>query len=221
MASTTFTPLVAEPGALRHRSHAAIAWRRFRRHHMALLGLVILLVFALAAACAPLITHYGVDEQDLFSTLQPPSAEHVLGTDDLGRDVLTRLLYGGRISLTVGIVAALLSTVIGLAVGAIAGYYGGLVDAALMRLVDLLLAFPTIFLLLILFSIVRASVFTDRLAWRIRLAVPGADCAWRVARATPKRVRRSSPRARPEQRAHHRASPAAKHPRGSDSHHNA
>ncbi len=123
-------------------------------------GLVLLTVFVLAAILAPVLSPHGVDEQDLFAQLQPRSSEHLLGTDDLGRDVLTRLLYGGRVSLMVGILSALMSTVIGVVVGALAGYYGGKLDNILMRLVDLLLAFPAIFLLLILFAIIPRSVWT-------------------------------------------------------------
>lgn len=142
------------------RSHLRIAWKRFTKHRVALLGLVILALLALASILAPVFAPYGVNQQDLFAQLQPPSNTHLLGTDDLGRDVLTRLLYGGRVSLSIGIVAALIATVVGIVVGAVAGFFGGIVDNILMRLVDLLLAFPAIFLLLILFSIIPASVFS-------------------------------------------------------------
>jgi peptide/nickel transport system permease protein len=139
------------------QSHYRIAWRRFRHHRLALVGLIILGLLAFGAIFAPWLTRYGVDEQDLFNQLAPPSAQHLLGTDTLGQDVWTRLLYSGRLSLSIGILAAATSTLIGVVVGAVAGYYGGLVDAILMRLVDLLLAFPAFFLLLILFSIIQAS----------------------------------------------------------------
>jgi len=140
------------------RSHLRIAIRRFTQHRVAMLGLVILAIMILASIFAPLLAPYGVNQQDLFAQLQPPSAHHLLGTDDLGQDVLTRLLYGGRISLSIGIIAALISMVIGVVVGALAGYFGGILDNVLMRFVDLLLAFPAIFLLLIIFSIVPGSV---------------------------------------------------------------
>jgi peptide/nickel transport system permease protein len=160
MSSTSLTSPAFAEVALSSRSHARIAWLRFRRHRLALIGLLVLAVMVLSAIFAPLLSRYGVDEQDLFNQLQPPSSEHPLGTDDLGRDELTRLLYGGRVSLTVGLLAALLSTTIGVVVGALAGYYGGMIDGVLMRLVDLLLAFPAIFLLLILFSVIQATVFS-------------------------------------------------------------
>lgn len=139
------------------QSHLHIAWRRFRRHRVALAGLCILSLLILASIFAPFLTPYSPAQQDLFDQLAPPNSAHLLGTDNLGQDVWTRMLYGGRTSLSIGVLSALLSTVIGVALGAIAGYYGRFVDAILMRFVDLLLAFPSIFLLLILFSIIQAS----------------------------------------------------------------
>lgn len=132
--------------------------RRFVRHRLAMAGVVMLAVIVLAAVFAPLLTPYDPAEQDLFAITQPPSPAHPLGTDELGRDLLARLLYGGRVSLTVGVASALIATAIGVLVGAMAGYYGGWVDNALMRLVDVLLAFPSLFLLLILFSLIRPSL---------------------------------------------------------------
>ncbi|MFO7271671.1 MAG: ABC transporter permease, partial [Sphaerobacter thermophilus] len=152
------TPLLPDP-ARAGRSHARIAWERFRRHRLAMIGLVILGVLTLLAVLAPVIAPYGPDEQDLFSITTPPSREHWLGTDELGRDVLTRVMYGGRVSLSVGLAAALISTLIGVVVGAVAGFYGRWVDAALMRFIDLMLAFPALFFLLVLFTIVSASVW--------------------------------------------------------------
>jgi peptide/nickel transport system permease protein len=139
------------------RSHLRIAWQRFRHHKVALAGLLLFALLALGSIFAPLLTPYAVDQQDLFDQLAPPNAHHLLGTDTLGQDVWTRLLYGGRTSLSIGILSALLSTVIGVIVGAVSGFYGRWIDAVLMRAVDLLLAFPAIFLLLILFSIIQAS----------------------------------------------------------------
>jgi peptide/nickel transport system permease protein len=139
------------------QSHLRIAWRRFRHHRAAMAGLVLFSLLALAALFAPLLTHYGPNQQDLFDQLGAPNGSHLMGTDSLGQDVWSRMLYGGRVSLSIGILSALLSVVIGVVVGAVAGFYGKWVDAVLMRVVDLLLAFPAIFLLLILFSIVQAS----------------------------------------------------------------
>ncbi len=140
------------------RSPWRLALDRLRKAKLALVGLVALLLLTLAAVFAPAIAPYGENEIDLFLITSPPSAEHPLGTDDLGRDQLSRLIWGGRVSLLVGLATALLSTAIGVLVGAVAGYAGGWVDAALMRFVDVMLAFPAIFLLLILFSIAGSSV---------------------------------------------------------------
>ena len=135
-----------------------LAFERLRRTKLALLGALIVAVVALLALFADAVAPYGENEIDLFNITAQPSAEHRLGTDELGRDELTRLIYGGRVSLLVGVTAALLSAAIGIVVGAVAGYRGGWVDAALMRFVDVMLAFPAIFLLLILFSIHGSSV---------------------------------------------------------------
>ena len=123
-----------------------VVGRRFRRDRMAMAGLVVIAVLALSAACAPLLTPYDVNptlnSEALDQARQSPSLHHPFGTDELGRDQLTRVLYGGRISLLVGLSVAVASSLIGTAVGAIAGYFGGWVDQVLMRLVDLLLVLP-------------------------------------------------------------------------------
>src|SRR5579864_7809732 len=139
----------------------ALAWVRFRRHRMALAGVVVLAVVVGAVVLAPLLTRYNPTALDPDHSLAPPGSAHVLGTDDLGRDEFARLLYGGRISLMVGTTAMLLGTAIGVTLGSVAGYMGGWTDTAVMRLVDLILCFPAIFLLLILLNWTagRAPVF--------------------------------------------------------------
>jgi peptide/nickel transport system permease protein len=150
-----FAPdLISRPA----RSPWQIAVARFRKSKLAILGLIIILLMSLAAIFADVLAPYGENEIDLFNITAPPSSAHWLGTDELGRDELSRLIYGARVSLVVGVGAALLATVIGIAVGALAGYYGGWVDSMLMRFVDIILAFPAIFLLLILFSMRGSSV---------------------------------------------------------------
>ncbi len=118
------------------------AWARLRRNHMAVAGGVILLVIALACIVGPWISSYGYEEQDLVLGASPPSARHWLGTDTFGRDLLVRILHGGRISLMVGLIATFVALVIGVTWGAIAGYAGGRVDAVMMRIVDILYALP-------------------------------------------------------------------------------
>ncbi len=118
------------------------AWRRLRRNRAALLGLLIIAAFALAALSAPLILSTDPIEQDLDAQLSPPSRQHWLGTDDLGRDLLTRIVYGGRTSLTVGIVSVLLALSVGTVLGLVAGFYGRWADSVTMRTMDIMLAFP-------------------------------------------------------------------------------
>jgi peptide/nickel transport system permease protein len=142
------------------RSPWQIAIARFRRSKLALLGLLVITVMSLTAIFADAIAPYGENEIDLFNITAKPSAEHWLGTDELGRDELSRLIFGARVSLLVGVGAALISTAVGIVVGSLAGYYGGWLDSALMRFVDVILAFPAIFLLLIFFSIQGSSVVT-------------------------------------------------------------
>jgi peptide/nickel transport system permease protein len=127
-----------------------MVWRAFRRHKPAMVGLSIMVIFALASILAPLITPYDPEKTELSRMLEPPSADHIMGTDELGRDLLTRILYGGRVSLSIGVMAMGLAVVVGAAVGGLAGYYGGWVDNVLMRLTDMMLAFPQLFVLIIL-----------------------------------------------------------------------
>src|SRR5688572_27369734 len=136
------------------RSPWQLAWSRFKRAKLAIAGVIVLAIIVVVAILADRIAPYGQNDIDLFSIkVAPGTGDHLLGTDELGRDVLSRLMYGARLSLTIGIAAALISTVIGVVLGAIAGYYGGWIDGMLMRFVDLMLAFPSIFLLLVFFSV--------------------------------------------------------------------
>ncbi len=128
------------------------AWLCFRRHRAAIAGAVALVLVTGGALFAPLLTPYRPTVLDPDHALEGPSVGHPLGTDDLGRDELARVLYGGRISLLVGVTAMLLGSIIGVTLGSLAGYLGGWVDTAVMRLVDLVLSFPAIFLLLILLN---------------------------------------------------------------------
>jgi peptide/nickel transport system permease protein len=119
-----------------------IVWMKLKKNKLALLSIIILSLFIVASILAPLIAPYEIDEIDLDNIEEPPSSEHLLGTDDLGRDVLSRILFGGRVSLTVGIVASIMQITIGVSLGAIAGYFGGIVDSIIMRVVDIIMCFP-------------------------------------------------------------------------------
>ena len=120
-------------------------------------GLLVLLVFLLSIF-APLIAPYNPSTIDIKNILVGPGFNHLLGTDDLGRDVLSRMLWGGRISLEVGFVAVGIATIIGIILGALAGYYGGYIDSGIMRMVDIMLSIPTIFLVLAVIAILEPSI---------------------------------------------------------------
>ena len=124
--------------------------RMLRENHLAAVSAVVILLFALAAVCAPLLAPYDPNEMDLMRSLVAPCAAHPLGTDDAGRDILSRLLFGSRISLLVGVIPALVSMVIGAVLGAVSGYLGGWVDTLIMRLADIMLAFPSILLVMVI-----------------------------------------------------------------------
>jgi peptide/nickel transport system permease protein len=126
------------------------AFCRFLRHKVALVGAAIILLLALGAILAPHLTPYEFDQLDLATMSATPSTSHLLGTDSLGRDILTRVLYGGRISLTIGVLAMSVATTIGTALGMLAGFFGGWVDNAVSALVDLMLSLPTLFILILL-----------------------------------------------------------------------
>jgi len=135
---------------------AQIVWKQFRRHPAAIFGLTIMSILILASVFAFLSPYdpNGVDQANRFA---PLSLSHPMGTDRSGRDILTRVLYGGRISLTVGLLAVVTSVTIGCAVGIPAGYYGGTVDNLLMRFADLALCFPRLFILILLFFLLREA----------------------------------------------------------------
>src|SRR5580700_2271926 len=134
------------------------AWRRFRRHRLAVASAAILALIVLSVALGPLIWRVPINDIDFGATLQPPSWQHPFGTDDLGQDLLARMLYGGRISIAVGLAAMLVSVVVGTLVGALAGISRGSVDAALMWLTDLFLSLPQLPLLLLIIYLFRDSL---------------------------------------------------------------
>jgi peptide/nickel transport system permease protein len=132
--------------------------RRFLRHRLAVIGGVALIVMAVAAILAPLVAPYDPNAIDLTRISQPPSADHWLGTDRVGRDTLSRVIYGARISLSVGIVAVGIYLTIGFLIGATAGYLGGFVDSALMRFTEIVMCFPTFVLILILVGMLGPNI---------------------------------------------------------------
>ena len=153
--------------------------RMARQNKLAVLSAVLLALLVLSAVFAPLLTPYDPVTGDISQRLQAPSSAHWLGTDEMGRDVLTRLLYGARVSLAVGVVPTLISMTIGVAVGMISGYYGGKIDYILMRFADVVLAFPSLLLAMVIMYVLGGSVFNIFLA----LALVGWASVARVARS--------------------------------------
>lgn len=134
------------------------AWRRFRHHPPAMIGLGIIVTFVGLAILAPVISPYDPNAQDLAASIQGPSADHWLGTDQLGRDIATRLMYGARISLLIGVLAVLIGLVVGVPLGMVAGYYGGWADLAISRFADMMFAFTSILLALTLVAVLGVSL---------------------------------------------------------------
>ena len=133
-------------------------WGRFRRHRVALIGLVILAILTIGAVGAPIIARQDPDRVNISAIRKPPSANHILGTDAVGRDVFSRLLYAGRISLRVGLIAVSIYTAMGVVLGSLAGYYGRWVDSLIMRGADIVLAFPTLILIITIVSLLGPSI---------------------------------------------------------------
>jgi peptide/nickel transport system permease protein len=140
------------------RARAGV-WQRFRRHRLALLGALILLVLASGAIAAPLVASNDPYKVDISAYRTGPAANHPLGTDSSGRDVFSRMLYAGRVSLSVGLVAVAIYTLIGVILGAFSGFYGGWVDAFIMRLADIVLSFPALILIITVVSVLGPSIY--------------------------------------------------------------
>jgi peptide/nickel transport system permease protein len=164
MAGSTLASAFAEPAvatATPPRPRVSLwseAWRRFKRHRLAVVGLAVLIVMIAMVAFGPLVWRVQINDIDFSARLKTPTLIHPFGTDDLGQDILARMLYGGRISLAVGLAAMLMAMLVGVTIGAIAGISRGAVDGALMWLTDLFLALPQLPLLLILIYLFREGL---------------------------------------------------------------
>ena len=134
------------------------AWLRLRKNYLALFGLAVLILMVIIAILTPWIAPYGYEEQNLLLGASPPSAQHWLGTDIFGRDMLTRIFYGGRVSLMVGFIATGVALVIGVLWGTVAGYVGGRVDMVMMRIVDILYALPFMIFIILLMVVFGRSI---------------------------------------------------------------
>lgn len=153
------TRLVSDEPKARSVSPGRRTVKRFFSHRLAMIGAIIIIFLAFCAIFAPLLAPHDPNAIDLRKISQPPSWEHWFGTDKVGRDILSRVLFGARVSLSVGVVAVSIYLSIGFLLGAIAGYAGGFIDSAIMRFTDIMMCFPTFVLILILVGITGPNIF--------------------------------------------------------------
>jgi len=167
------------------QSQFSMVMHRLKRNKMAMLGLIVIILMTLASIFAPLIAPYGYEQQDLYHIFQSPNSAHIFGTDNLGRDIFSRLLYGGRQSLKIGIVSVAIASTLGIIFGSVAGFYGGRVDNILMRILDIFQAVPGLLLSIAVATTLGPGINNAMLAIGIT-TVPGYA---RMARASVMRVR--------------------------------
>ena len=173
------------PVLRKQRSLWGDAWRRLRRNPGSMVGLALLIIIITAAIVAPLITRYDPIEIVASERLKPPSAQYWFGTDSFGRDIYTRIVYGARISLTVGIISVGIAALIGVTAGMIAGFFGGRTDTLIMRFADITLAFPGILLALVVIAILGPSLYNAMIA----VGISAAPVYARVARGMVLKVK--------------------------------
>ncbi len=166
--------------AMESRTFLQDAWRKFKRNKLAVAGMIFLIFFILLAIFGPMVSKFSYDSIDLKNVSKPPmTGGHILGTDKLGRDVLIRVLYGGRISLTVGVASMLINLLIGTVYGGISGYAGGKIDNIMMRIVDVVYAIPTLLYVLLITMVFGSSLGTVVIAIAVASWAPMA----RIVRA--------------------------------------
>lgn len=133
--------------------------KKLLKNKFAVLGLSIIMLFVITAIFAPIISPHSQSEQNLYGRLLAPSSQHLFGTDDLGRDVFSRMVYGSRISLSVGFISVFIILIIGTFLGIVSGYFGGKIDSVIMRFTDIVLCFPTFFLILLIIAFLEPNIF--------------------------------------------------------------
>ncbi len=170
---------------LKRKSEFAAVARRLSQNSSAVIGFVVAVFLVVMAIFAPLIAPYPYDQQDLSHTRAAPSVQHIFGTDELGRDIFSRIVYGSRFSLTIGFMAVLLGTAVGMLFGAIAGYFGRVVDDLIMRLMDVLQSIPGILLVITISVVLGPGLFNTLLA----LSIGGIPMSCRLTRAAVLGVR--------------------------------
>ena len=187
MAHATTTQIALAQAAQRQDTLYSIAWRQFRKHRPAIMGMCVLALLVMGAISVPIATNYDPGQTHILDKYLSPSLEHPMGTDGLGRDLLVRAMEGGRISLLIGLSAMLLAVTFGTLVGAMAGFYGGMVDNILMRFADIMLTMPTLFVAILLTQLLRAGVIPFLSAGIMPIVLVIAVTSWmsvsRVVRA--------------------------------------
>jgi peptide/nickel transport system permease protein len=176
----TATPMESKMPKVKKHGEFYIVSRRLSQNSSAVIGFVVAVLLALTAIFAPLIAPYPYAKQDLSHTRAAPSVQHIFGTDELGRDIFSRVVWGSRFSLSVGVLAVLLGTAVGMVFGAFAGYFGGVVDDIIMRLIDILQSIPGILLAITISVVLGPGLINTLLA----LSVGGIPMACRLLRAS-------------------------------------
>ena len=162
LTSHSFEPILQKDTAANHIrpsvTYRQDAWRRLKKNKLAMIGLYVILLILLIALAGPWLSSLSYSDQDLMATNQSPSAEHWFGTDNLGRDLFIRVLYGARISLSIGIVASILNLTIGVIYGGIAGFFGGRIDKVMMNIVDILYGIPVLLYVILLMVVLEPGL---------------------------------------------------------------
>lgn len=177
--------MAVKPVKLKKQSEFVRVFKELSKNQTAMLGLIILLIEVILAILAPVIAPYDYMEMDIVAAQQGPSLAHWFGTDELGRDIFSRVLYGARYSISMGVLAVLISTTIGMTIGSIAGYFGGQVDNIIMRLLDIIQSLPAMLLSIVLSAVLGPGYFNTILA----LSVNGMPASARMLRAQMMKVR--------------------------------
>jgi peptide/nickel transport system permease protein len=174
------TVAVLKKSKSKKNSQIAMAWRRFRRNKLAMAGLLIIIVIFIIAVFAKFVAPYPFEEQHLKDSLKGPSLKYLFGTDQYGRDILSRVIYGSRVSLMVGIFSVTLAATLGCIIGAIAGYFGGAIDNILMRIIDIILSIPAMLLAISISAMLGPGLFNAM----ISISVTGVGSFARITRSS-------------------------------------
>lgn len=177
---------VKKPAGKKRESMLMISLRRLGKNKLAITGLIVLLLMIVVALLSEVLAPYPFEQTDLYNTFSPPSKEHLFGTDELGRDILSRLMVGTKYSLRIGLVSMLISATIGIALGCISGYYGGKVDGVLMRVMDVFSAIPALVLAIAICAVLGPGINNCI----ISIAISNTPSYVRMARASVLNVRR-------------------------------